>query len=162
MHGYHDSSTEALGSSCCLEDAVRREDTPHKEERWALGGRDSSWSSWMPFEDVPARDQSCSHGKEGKRAGQDGVRIDVTSLQPFRGTQYTFVVENSTKCRKANSITAVSAQNSMLVHTVPPCTLLFTPVHTVDGLVHHSGIVLPSVKGRVPGYLQNHARPSLL
>lgn len=87
MHGYHNSSTEALGSSCCLEDALRREETPHKGERWALGGKDSSWSSGMSFEDVPAWDQSCSHGKEGKRAGQDGVRIDVTISSAF--SRYT-------------------------------------------------------------------------
>ena len=101
-------------------------------------------------------------GRRERGLDRTGFESTSPTHQPFRGTRYTFVVENSTKCRKANSRTSVSAQNSMLVHTVPPRTLLFTPVHTVDGLVHHSGIVLPSVKGRVPGYLQNHARPSLL
>lgn len=41
----------------------------------------------MPFQDVPAWDQSCSHGKEGKGAGQDGVRIDVTNSSTF--SRYT-------------------------------------------------------------------------
>lgn len=71
------------------------------------------------------------------------------------------MAERSRKSRKEEKspITAVSMQNYYYFTELPPCVFLLTFVHT--GERAHS-LQWDPVKGKVLGYLQNHASLSTL